>query len=198
MDDRRKKVLLVGGAATLAAIGIGVLWTSSAKASSLKGEPYVIAMIKMYGYETVVTTAPDMPVIQPDVTSKSGPKIIDWIDAEQRKGRTVVIPSGYYQGTMNVSPSQIMSVDAALGPVFEASGVFKVCKPVAGYMTKKSSDSTGAESASAAGAAPFDWTRFLIGTAGAAAITYGAVKLVKPEPSYALSSRAYPALPYRR
>lgn len=198
MDDRRKKMLLIGGAATIAAVGIGVLWSSSAKAASLKGEPYVIAMIKMYGYETVITTTPDMPTIQPDVTSKSGPKIIDWIDGEQKKGRAVVIPAGYYQGTMNVSPSQIMSIDPMLGSVFEASGVFKICKPVSAYITKKLVDSTGGEDASSTQAAPFDWKRFALGTAGVAAITYGVVELARPAPSLPLSSRSYRALPPRR
>lgn len=198
MDDRRKKMLLIGGAATIAAVGIGVLWSSSAKAASLKGEPYVIAMIKMYGYETVITTTPDMPTIQPDVASKSGPKIIDWIDAEQKKGRAVVIPAGYYQGTMNVSPSQIMSIDPMLGSVFEASGVFKICKPVSTYITKKLVDSTGGEDASSTKTAPFDWKRFALGTAGVAAITYGVVELARPAPSLPLSSRSYRALPPRR
>lgn len=159
MDDRQKKMLL--GALALGVVGAGVLWAGSASAKGLTGEAYVLQMFKTKTYK-VVSIPPDQSVVEP-VYSGSGPTLMEWAISEQKKGQLILVPVGYYSGTMAVSPSQILSVDQRLGGFIVQSGLFKVLP------SQVAKTSTGAE-----GDSEFPWGKVAIGVAALGVVGGGA------------------------
>lgn len=86
-------------------------------------------MLKTMGYKQLPISVPAMSMVDPDPTSK-GPRLIEWVKAEQARGRTVLVPAVYYQGVMNGSPSQIVSVDAPTAQLMGPLGIFNVLPKV--------------------------------------------------------------------
>lgn len=162
MDDRQKKMFL--GALALGVVGAGVLWAGSASAKALTGEAYVLQMFRSKTYK-VVSVPPDQSVVEP-VYDGSGPTLMEWAIAEQRKGQLILVPVGYYSGTMAVSPSQILSVDQRLGGFIVQSGLFKVLP------SQVAKTSTGA-----AGESEFPWGTVAIGVAALGVVGGGAYYL---------------------
>lgn len=122
MEASTKKVGIV--AAALAAFGAVTFAVGRLFAKPTGGEPFVLKMMKTVGYRPLPVAVPDMPMVEPDPTSK-GPRLIDWAAAEQKKGRAVMVPSIYYQGMTTGSPSQIVSIDPRMEPALSVLGTFK-------------------------------------------------------------------------
>jgi hypothetical protein len=123
--ETNKKVAV--GLAALGVMGAaGLYYAKSAAAKAVSGEPYVLQMLKTTGYRVLpIAASNEMSMVEPDPSSK-GLKLYDWVAAEQKKGRAVLIPAQYYQGTMSASPSQIVSVDQRFGAGMTALGIFKL------------------------------------------------------------------------
>lgn len=123
--ETNKKVAV--GLAALGVMGAaGLYYAKSAAAKAVSGEPYVLQMLKTTGYRVLpIAASNEMSMVEPDPSSK-GLKLYDWVVAEQKKGRAVLIPAQYYQGTMSASPSQIVSVDQRFGAGMTALGIFKL------------------------------------------------------------------------
>jgi hypothetical protein len=121
MTPAKKIGLGVGAAAVL---GL-VFWAGTASAKKTGGEPFVLQMMKTVGYKVLPVSVSGMPMVDPDPTSK-GPRLIEWVKAEQGKGRVILVPAVYYQGVTNGSPSQILSVDGHVAEAIAPIGIFKV------------------------------------------------------------------------
>lgn len=166
MEDVHKKVLL--GALAVGVVGAGVFWATSASAKGLTGVAYVLQMFRTKSYKVLPST-PDMPMVEPQFDAP-GPTLLSWAIAEQKKGRAVLVPAGYYAGTMAVSPSQIVSLDQRLANFFSQSGLFKVLPKV-----DESGASTGADPAPG----EFPWEKVAIGAAVLGVLGGGAYYLNK-------------------
>lgn len=144
--ETNKKVAV--GLAALGVMGAaGLYYAKSAAAKAVSGEPYVLQMIKTVGYRVLpVSASTEMSMVDPDTSSK-GPKLYDWIVAEQKKGRAVLIPAQYYQGTMSASPTQIVSVEQRLGAAMTALGIFKVAPSLVAAPKVGAAIVTGADAA---------------------------------------------------
>ena len=164
MEERQKKFLF--GAIAVGVVGAGVLWARSASAKGLTGEPYVLEMFKTKTYR-VVSIPPDQSVVEP-VYSGTGPTLMEWAISEQKKGQLILVPVGYYAGTMSVSPSQILSVDQRLGGFIVQSGLFKVLPS----QVQKPKTSTGAM-----GEPEFPWAKVALGVAALGVVGGGAYYL---------------------
>lgn len=109
----------------LAALGLVTLVAgSSSAAPATTGEPFVREMMGKVSYRKLSIAVASMDMVEP-MESSTGPRLIDWVRSEQARGRAVLVPAGYYSGTMNVSPSQIVSTDEATSSALEQLGVFK-------------------------------------------------------------------------
>jgi hypothetical protein len=124
----KKPFLFLG---TLSALfSLTFLVTSRVNAATTPvGEPYVLKMLATVGYRKLDIAVAGMVMVEPD-TSSSGPKLVEWVRAEQARGQAVLVPSGYYEGKMNVSPSQILATDTTLANSMLPFGVFKLLPKV--------------------------------------------------------------------
>jgi molybdopterin biosynthesis enzyme len=116
-----KQTLLLGLGA-LGIVGLFLLPSSSASAAT-SGEAFVREMLAKVSYRKLAIAVASMDMVEP-VDGSNGPRLIDWVRGEQARGRAVLIPSAYYSGSMNVSPSQLISTDDATADSLLPLGVF--------------------------------------------------------------------------
>jgi len=122
MEQGTRRVIAIGlGVAAASAIAFAV---GNARAAKKGGEPFVLQWMRTVGYRQLPVAVPDMPMVDPDSSSK-GPRLIEWVMSEQARGRNIMVPSVYYQGLTTGSPSQIVSVDPRVGDAIASLGVFK-------------------------------------------------------------------------
>lgn len=76
--------------------------------------------LEMSGYASVPTTIPDLSVIQ---LQDVGPKAIDWIISEQKKGRDILVPVALAKGKQSDN-KQILSVNPIWTEPALAGGLF--------------------------------------------------------------------------
>lgn len=122
-----KKVVL-GGLAVATVLGV-VFYAGNASAKKASGEPFVLQMLKTVGYKALPIVVPAMSMVDPDPSSK-GPRLYEWVRAEQARGKVVLVPGIYYQGVTSGSPTQIVSVDAPTAELMAPLGIFKILPKV--------------------------------------------------------------------
>ena len=135
--ERWKKIAIGAGAL---AVGAGiVLWASNA------GAVEIGTLLRTSGYY-VAPSALDYAVAIDVVTLESGKQTaLEWCEAEQKKGRSILVPRSMYEGRLPKPgyPSSIISVPPDRVPAATKNGLYAVLGPITLPAPKTGDDGGG-------------------------------------------------------
>lgn len=105
--------------AVAAVLGFALFLSTVSKAASYDFLA-IRKMLESSGYASVPTTIPDLSVVQ---IQNVGPKAIDWVLTEQKKGRDILIPVKLAKGKLT-DGTQLLSVNPIWTESALAGGIF--------------------------------------------------------------------------